>query len=100
MQGGGLLVAERLADAPVRPVLLVSTDDDTTNLQAAVGLRKRLPMARVFVRWASETPFLRAMEAQHDLEGLGHAHREVLDAPRRLKVVTHDVVEVSADLCA
>jgi voltage-gated potassium channel Kch len=66
-------VSVRLVDAPVRPIVLVATDDDTTNLQAAVGLRRRLPSARVFVRWASETPFLRAMESEHDLEGLAVA---------------------------
>lgn len=64
------VVTGALRDVGVQPIVLVATDDDTTNLQAAVGLRQRLPNARVFVRWASESPFLRAVELQHDVEGL------------------------------
>jgi hypothetical protein len=59
-----------LTESEVVPALVLATDDDNINLQAAVGLRKRLPSAPLFVRYFTESPFVEEVEAQYDLEGL------------------------------
>ncbi|MCB9694043.1 MAG: NAD-binding protein [Alphaproteobacteria bacterium] len=46
------------------PLIVVTTDDDTTNLLAAVGLRARLPDARIFVRIGYSSAFVKEVEAR------------------------------------
>ncbi|MFT4623469.1 MAG: Trk K+ transport system NAD-binding subunit [Myxococcota bacterium] len=62
-------LASILAGFDVEPALVLATDDDNTNLQAAIGMRKRLPTARLFVRYFTESPFVEEVEAQYGLEG-------------------------------
>ncbi len=60
-------LARALADA-ADPVVLLATDDDTTNVQAAVGLRKRLPKARLFVRCFADSAFVEEVTRRYQLE--------------------------------
>ncbi len=57
-------------DTHARPVVLLCTDDEGTNLQAAIGLRQRLPQALLYVRHFADSSFVRALEQEHRLEGV------------------------------
>ncbi len=53
------------------PVFLIGSDDDATNLRAALGLRRRRPHARVVVRCFHDSAFTRGLSADGGFEAFG-----------------------------
>ncbi|MCB9677906.1 MAG: NAD-binding protein [Alphaproteobacteria bacterium] len=64
------LLADALSTSEVVPVIVLATDDDSTNLQAAIGIRRRIPAARLFVRCYAPSAFLEEVEKKHGVEAI------------------------------
>lgn len=64
------------------PMLVITTDEDASNLQAAIGLRARFRTARIYVRTSVESAFVDQVQAQYTVEALpvGAILREALEA--------------------
>jgi voltage-gated potassium channel Kch len=63
-------VAEALREGSEHPVVVLCTDDDAANLQAAMVVRERLPGARAFVRQARASRFTADLAQRVDFEVL------------------------------
>lgn len=61
---------DALASAPEPPMIVVTTDDDATNLQAAIGLRERLPHARIFARFGYGSAFLEQLRVRSGVDAI------------------------------
>jgi voltage-gated potassium channel Kch len=60
----------QLADAGAAPVVVLATDRDAVNLEAAAGFRRRIPNADVYVRVGTTSAFVAELASQHRFEAL------------------------------
>jgi len=63
-------LVDELKGIDVVPVFVLSTSDDATNLQAAIGLRNRFDTARIFVRSFTDSAFVEEMARHYRFEPL------------------------------